>query len=115
VISAAGHFCGRHGSLLARRAGSTTGLILIQPSELAKIIMIMVLAAYFASTKMRRAIWRGWQELCPDLWGGGLDPAAAEPEHVAGDHDHVVCDDVDQRAANKVPADVCLLAVVLLC
>ena len=84
-----------------------TGLILIQPSEIVKILMIMVLAEHFDRTKdeKRDLRWIG-KSFSIDLWCRDLDPFTAQPLYLHCYLRDLVCTVVGIRAAVKIPGNI---------
>ncbi len=85
-----------------------TGIILIQPSEIAKIVLILTLANFFSRNIERIGDPRTIVEQ-PGFHDGDhdLDSTAAEPEHCYRDDRHLVCDAVCKRAELEIPGCIC--------
>lgn len=79
------------------------GGINIQPSELSKIVMVLVLANYFSQTSAQSKNLRWiFSKFLTHRRHGYLDPTATQLEHLDCDFRSLVCNAVDQRAADKI-------------
>jgi hypothetical protein len=80
-----------------------TGVILIQPSEIAKIVLILVLADYLTRNQHNIQSMPYVLQLPAGDAHRGADLAPAEPEHFYCNDRAVVCPAVGQRAAHPAP------------